>query len=147
MTSASTPFIPEYYIKNQENRLSVYKRIAMITNQDEYFDVQEEIEDKYGDPPRAVQKLLELVHIKANAHRAGVLSITEKNGRITLKFRENAPVDIGRIMELIIKEPKKYTVSPDKSFELTVKKAETGKKGPDSLEYLKNLLQALDFFE
>lgn len=35
--------IPPFYIKNEEQKLEIYKNI-LISNKDDYFDVQEEIE-------------------------------------------------------------------------------------------------------
>ncbi len=47
--------IPRGYIKSEVQRLSMYKRIALITGRDMLFDVQEEMEDRFGDirPPQA----------------------------------------------------------------------------------------------
>ena len=57
-------FIPDFYIKNQEQRMELYKKIAGIRTMEEYYDMQEELEDRYGDLPKSVQLLLEVVLVK-----------------------------------------------------------------------------------
>ena len=53
-------YIPEYYIENEEQRLEIYKKISVINDVDGFYDVQEEIEDRFGTMPKAVQTLLDV---------------------------------------------------------------------------------------
>ncbi len=142
-------FIPSYYIRNQETRLNVYKRIAGITNSEEYFDVQDEIVDKYGEPPKAVQKLLELVHIKANAHKAGIKEITEKAAFILIKINEENSLNFDVLMDMVLKEPLKYGLNPKNSFEFLIKTDRLPKKSKyyDSIDIVREFLKKAAVFE
>ena len=66
--------------------MELYKKIAGVRTLEEYYDMQEELEDRYGDMPKAVQLLLEVVLVKAEAHAMGITSITQKHGNILLEF-------------------------------------------------------------
>ena len=47
---------------------------------EEYYDMQEELEDRYGDLPKSVQLLLEVVLVKAEAHEMGIRAISRSMG-------------------------------------------------------------------
>lgn len=45
-------FIPESYIKNEYQKLDIYKRIATIETEEEMDDMTEELIDRFGDLPK-----------------------------------------------------------------------------------------------
>ncbi len=94
-------FIPTYYIKNEEQKLEIYKKISLITGDRDFYDVQEEIEDRYGNLPDCVQNLLNISVLKAYAHKIGVLSVTQKEQKIVLVFKPDAKVDPVTILNLV----------------------------------------------
>ena len=49
-------YIPDFYIKNQEQRMEMYKKIAAISNQHDYYNIQEELEDRFGNFTQKVFK-------------------------------------------------------------------------------------------
>ena len=134
-------FIPDFYIKNQEQRMELYKKIAGIRNMDEYYDMQEELEDRYGDLPKAVQLLLEVVLVKAEAHEMGIVSITQKHGNLLLEFRPEPNIDVGRLMQLIAAAKGKYLFTAGANPYLTIKPGRG--EGEKPLELIKNFFAAL----
>ena len=69
-------YIPSSYIKNEMQKLNVYKRIASIENEEDYFDMQDELMDRFGEMPKNVMNLLSIAYVKAMAHKAWVTEIT-----------------------------------------------------------------------
>ena len=134
-------FIPDFYIKNQEQRMELYKKIAGIRNMDEFYDMQEELEDRYGDLPKAVQLLLEVVLVKAEAHEMGIVSITQKHGNLLLEFRPEPNIDVGRLMQLIAAAKGKYLFTAGANPYLTIKPGRG--EGEKPLELIKNFFAAL----
>ena len=51
-------FIPNSYIKNELQKLDIYKRIAEIENEEEKFNMIDELIDRFGEPPKSVENLL-----------------------------------------------------------------------------------------
>ena len=103
-TSVDIPIdahIPHGYIKNEVQRLRVYRRIADIDSRDSLLDVTEELIDRYGDPPEAVRGLMETALIKAYARRAFLTSVTVRDGMAKLQFAEDAAIDGGRLIEAV----------------------------------------------
>jgi transcription-repair coupling factor (superfamily II helicase) len=67
--------IPRDYIENEELRLQLYRRIAGLGSLGELDDMAEELADRFGPLPDAVQDLLFQVKVKLLASRAGVTAI------------------------------------------------------------------------
>ena len=70
-------FIPETYISNQAQRISCYKRIALIKNEEDAFDVTDELIDRYGDLPKPVEGLIEVAQIRNRAQSLGITEIVQ----------------------------------------------------------------------
>ena len=71
-------YIPERYIRNEMQKLDIYKRISGIQNEEEYDDMLEELMDRFGELPRAVQNLLIVARLKAQAHQCYVTELKQK---------------------------------------------------------------------
>ena len=94
-------YIPPSYIKNEYQKLDIYKRISAIESEEEYMDMQDELIDRFGELPAPVENLLLIASVKALAHSAGVteVNINRQEARITM-FRQ-ARIDVTGIPELI----------------------------------------------
>ena len=82
--------LPQNYVSDAATRVDLYRRIAMITSLEDYSDMQDELIDRFGDPPKAACALLDIALLRADATRAGVYEITQKNGSLLLFFRPEA---------------------------------------------------------
>ncbi|MSQ11184.1 MAG: transcription-repair coupling factor [Dehalococcoidia bacterium] len=80
-------FIPEAYISDLPQRLAVYQRLARVRSAEELVPLREELRDRFGTSPEAVQNLLSVVRVKMLAAKAGMESVTRQGGQIVLQFR------------------------------------------------------------
>ena len=94
-------FIPERYIKNEMQKLDIYKRIAGIESEEERDDMLEELMDRFGEPPRSVQNLLSIASLKALAHRCYFTEVAQKGDFIRFTMFEHAIADPVKIEELV----------------------------------------------
>ncbi len=85
--------IPKDYIASEVQRLGMYRRIAMITDRASLYDVQEEMEDRYGNIPQPVQNLMDAALVKALAGKAQAMQLTVREGSAKLQFHEQAEID------------------------------------------------------
>ncbi len=67
--------IPKTYVPNQRMKIDLYRRITRITNETELAGIREEMNDRFGRPPREVERLLALARLRVAAHRYRVRSI------------------------------------------------------------------------
>jgi transcription-repair coupling factor (superfamily II helicase) len=77
-------FIPHDYIPTEALRIGMYKKIAACREMEEVARVQEEIEDRFGDPPKPVWHLLSLMRLRIQCLAAGVARIEYDKSGITL---------------------------------------------------------------
>ena len=57
-------FIPDSYIDDDGLRIAFYKKITAVKNASHLSAVQEELEDRFGDPPKPVWAMLRLLGLR-----------------------------------------------------------------------------------
>lgn len=79
--------IPDRYIPASEQRMDIYRRIALIRSEEEADDLTDELIDRFGDPPPGVNALIHVALLRGEAGRAGITDISQKQGylRFTVK--------------------------------------------------------------
>jgi len=97
--------IPAEYIKEENQRLRMYKRVAGVETEAQLKDVGLELHDRYGEPPAAVRNLLDYASLKLLAVRVGVISIERKRELVTIKFRANATIDPAKLARFVASQP------------------------------------------
>ena len=76
--------IPDRYVPSPEQRMDLYRRIAAIREESDADDLVDELIDRYGEPPRTVNNLISVALLRADAARAGVTDIDQRNGCLLL---------------------------------------------------------------
>ncbi|MBQ8663105.1 MAG: transcription-repair coupling factor, partial [Eubacterium sp.] len=94
-------YIPTTYIQNESQKLDVYKRIACIESEEERSEMLDELIDRFGEPPKTVETLLEIAVLKAHAHRLYLTEISEKGNQIRFVLYEKADVNVAKIPEIV----------------------------------------------
>ncbi|MCL2071697.1 MAG: transcription-repair coupling factor [Oscillospiraceae bacterium] len=77
-------FIPDSYIFNQAQRISCYKRIAEIRDEEDAADVADELNDRYGKIPMPVKGLIDAARIRNMAGSLGISEIAQNKAGIIL---------------------------------------------------------------
>jgi transcription-repair coupling factor (superfamily II helicase) len=68
--------LPHGYIPSERLRLEMYKRLAEVRNDEDVDAINEELMDRYGEPPVEVVSLLLVARFRARARQAGVTEVT-----------------------------------------------------------------------
>ena len=74
--------IPESYVPSQEQRMDLYRRIALVRTEEEADDLMDEIIDRFGDPPPQVHSLVQVALLRGEAGAVGVTDIAQKSGAL-----------------------------------------------------------------
>ena len=90
-------YIPSSYIEAEEQKLDLYKRIASIGDEETFLDMQDELIDRFGEPPAAVLNLMAAARIKASAHRAYIEEVKIDAASIRLQLFDRAPIELEAI--------------------------------------------------
>ena len=116
---AADAYIPSSYIRNEYQKLDMYRRISGVASEDERLDLQDELLDRYGEPPKAVENLLSIALIRAMAHEVYVTDLTCRDDVMTMKLYPKAPLDGSRIPELLTRYRNQLKILAGEEPELT----------------------------
>ena len=83
-------YIPDSYIRNEEDRMEIYKRIAAVETEEESMDMIDELIDRFGSVPKPVTNLLEVSILRANAHSLYIKEIKSSSTEIRLFMHPRA---------------------------------------------------------
>ncbi len=110
--------IPEEYISSLTQRLDIYKKIMGVTEDQDKFDLTDELIDRYGDPPDAVLGLIEVSLLRNKAAHCGITEISQKNGSM---YFYTQYLNIEQITALSIKYKGKITFNGSGKSYVSVK--------------------------
>ena len=79
--------IPSKYIPSEGERILVYKKLASVRSPEAVSRIQEELEDRYGDPPRTVWNLLSTLRLRLRCRDIGIGSVVNEKRRVAIRFQ------------------------------------------------------------
>jgi transcription-repair coupling factor (superfamily II helicase) len=97
--------IEEQYIPDMNQRLSVYRRIASARSVEELDRLLDEVRDRYGPLPHSLLVLGGYGRLRVLADRLRIEAIDREGQVVTLRFRQDAPIDPARLMALLQRRP------------------------------------------
>ena len=74
--------IPEYYIGASASRIEIYKKISLIECPSDAEDILDELTDRFGEPPKSVERLVAVALCRAIAERAGISRVEQRDERL-----------------------------------------------------------------
>lgn len=81
-------YLPPEYIYDSIQKIEIYKKAAAVATLEEVSELADELLDRFGEPPEAVENLLAAARLKIYAKQYGIESITRRGDEVQLKFHE-----------------------------------------------------------
>ena len=106
-------YIPESYIPDIDQRLSLYRRLAKVNVLDEIDDINVELTDRFGAAPQPVHDLYLKIVLKVLSRNAGIKRLDMRENLLSLHMSEAHQRQPVKIVELIQRRPKQYQLTPD----------------------------------
>ena len=106
-------YIPRDYLPAEAHRILFYKKMAAVKHSDDVQAVQDELEDRFGDPPRPVWNMLAIIRLRLRCHELGIESISTFRNQIQVKFAPNVRLAPELCTELM-KTHRRHWFQPDK---------------------------------
>src|SRR5690625_4716085 len=102
LSLAIDAYIPSSYIKDERQKIDMYKRFQLIRSKREAEDLREEIVDRFGDYPKQVEHLFIVSLLKSYAVKERIESITETAQTIEVLIEEerSQKVDGAKLFDL-----------------------------------------------
>jgi len=92
--------IPDKYVPSAQQRMDIYRRIALIRSEEDSNDILSELIDRYGDPPPQVLTLTSVAMLRSEASQLGIKEISQKEGWLNLKLTEFSLDNIAKLYTL-----------------------------------------------
>lgn len=89
--------IPENYIESLAQRLDMYKKIAAVENEEEKMEMIDELIDRYGDPPKSVEGLINASLLRNTAASLGITEIQQRKENMFFYIEQPSPEQINAI--------------------------------------------------
>ncbi len=132
-------FIPESYVEDPGERLSLYRRLSLSRSEEEVELVREELIDRFGKIPKEADHLLEVIKVKILLTRLSIKKFEEAPSQFVLTFDESTRVSPQRVVDFVHRGEGKYRFTPDSK--LVIEGWPEAKRDPFGAA--KKLLQAL----
>jgi len=97
--------IPPGYIPDENQRLSIYKRVSSIVGQSEINSLRDELEDRFGPVPNELEQLINYTRLRHLAEKALVQSIEKTKEGIIIKFNDKTPIRPQKLVEIVSSYP------------------------------------------
>ena len=81
-------YIPDAYIPDGYQKIQMYKRIKSMEKLDDYVEIIDELQDRFGDLPVETERLMRIARMKVWAAQVGVVSIKEKQQVVSILLSE-----------------------------------------------------------
>jgi len=136
-------FIPDDFIADMHTRLMTYKRISMVSAEDDLPGIRDELADCYGTIPPQVDTLMDIIRIKGRLRKILGKKMEYNGTDLSITFREDTPVDPVRIIGMAQERSGGVRFTPDNR--LIVSMPDLG--GRDIIRQAENLLGELEIEE
>ncbi len=83
-------YIPDNYVEYEQQRIDLYKKIAAIEALDDYYELQGEFIDRFGDIPASVQNLLDISYIKSLCRISEISDLLQTETGVNMIFTNRA---------------------------------------------------------
>jgi len=113
ITLGSPVLIPEGYVPDLGVRLSLYRRIADVTEDAEVESLAAEMIDRFGSLPIEVENLLKVISIKVLCRRANAEKVDAGPKGVVISFRDNTFPNPGGLVQFIGKNAATVKLRPD----------------------------------
>ncbi|ARU60988.1 transcription-repair coupling factor [Tumebacillus avium] len=138
-------YIPTTYITDAMQKIEIYKKFVAARTLEDVRDLEEEVEDRFGDIPVEVRNLLCVSRLKANAIRYGMTEIKQTpQGDVIIRLQEDQSkkIDGEKLFSLTREFPNRMKLTAQQQIVITLKV-----KGLKEAELLQMLEKFMDVYQ
>ena len=130
-------YLPDDYVPDSRQKVSIYKKIAGLKDQEALNELREELKDRYGAIPEPAEMLLEVANIKQLSQHLGVTAIVAGKEQVKVTFDERKPrINVKKFVE-IVHQNKDLQLQPPAQLKIRM----PGMTGASMLTELQQTLQ------
>ncbi|WP_193790127.1 transcription-repair coupling factor [Paenibacillus beijingensis] len=136
-------YLPSDYIYDSIQKIEIYKKVATIRSLEEAEDLREELVDRFGDLPQAVETLLAVGRLKVYGAECGIESVGGKGDDWSFKLApgEAARTDTKKVDLLCLEFENRFKRNPTKDAQPELQLRGRGLTAEQKLELTERFLQ------
>ncbi len=134
--------LPPDYVPQPGERLNLYRRISRATDDLQTTVLFEEISDRFGRMPDEARQCLEQQRIRWRAEKLALASIRTSTQGMRLSFTADSPIDPGKLLVQVQKEPSRFHLTPEGSLTLLGAGKTAGEQLKSCIAFLDSLLES-----
>ena len=115
-------YIPSDYVEDAMHKIELYQQIAALRTEEQASDLMDEMIDRFGDPPEALNNLMIVAKIKNVARAMGVKSVIQRTDWIEIGFTDKPDINMQGLMDLRTQAPNRLKMIAGPPQMLCVKK-------------------------
>jgi transcription-repair coupling factor (superfamily II helicase) len=119
---AMSSYLPEAYISDIDQRLSMYRRLAKIKDISDVIDVKNEMTDRFGALPAEASNLLLKIMLKVLSIKAGIKRLDLLGTKLTLGFSVPHMKHPGGIIDMMNSKNKTFALGAGDILYVTLRK-------------------------
>lgn len=113
-------YIPDDYLAEEALKFELYNKIAACTESGEAAALLAEITERFGEPPRQIQNLFAILHIRNLAEELAAKSLTAPARQLSLSFGGKNPFDGSAMLNIANRYGKRLRFSGKNEFKITL---------------------------
>jgi transcription-repair coupling factor (superfamily II helicase) len=104
--------IPEEYVPDSRQRMSLYKRLSRAETSREIDQLEDEIIDLYGKPPLETSNLVRLMRVRLLMKEVRITRLDYNGEDLVLSFHSETPVDPDLMISWVQQSPNRVRILP-----------------------------------
>jgi len=130
-------YLPDDFIEDVGLRLSFYKRLGGAMDEGEVDELAQEMEDRFGPPPRPALQLVRAMRLRPALRDLRVLGCEASPSRVAFHLREDTPLDPAKVMRLVGQRRSPWKLTPDMKLVLRFDPDRPG----DSIDRIEEMIE------
>ena len=95
-------YLPDDYVPDSRQKVSIYKKIAGLKDNEALKELREELQDRYGAIPEPAEMLLEIASVKQLSQNLGITDIVAGKEQVKVTFDEQKPrINVKKFVDII----------------------------------------------
>ena len=138
---AVSAYIPDEYLRDPDQKMEFYQRLADASRIVDLLDIREEMQDRFGRLPQPARSLMHIMEIKIMARQLGLASVRLEQSRFRLAFLPDRPVSPADIQKMV--EQCSVQLDFDLGEQLEIEVRVPGRDEIERLEKARNILEEI----
>ncbi len=134
-------FIPDGYIRDESEKMEVYKKIAAVEEEHDLESLNREMHDRFGPLPDEVHSLISMAELRIICRKLKITNLRERKGNVQIIFGKLSIISVDKVMNLMKTAGGRVKLNPARPDGLLMETGDVGLK--EKTEFIRERLESL----